>query len=72
MSDMQHVIRIVAHLVQSVAMLIFFCLMWKLSRPQKKKEIPKEQAEAAERCEMLRNQLEKKHLEDTLNSRYYK
>ncbi|MBX9031207.1 hypothetical protein HCH06_17755 [Enterobacter ludwigii] len=72
MNDMQHLVRIIAHVVQDIAMLIFLFLIWKWSRPQKKAEIPKEQAEAAERCVMLRNQLEKKHLEDTLNSRYYK
>jgi hypothetical protein len=72
MSDMQHVIRIIAHVVQALAMLIFLFLMWRWSRPQKKTEIPKGQAEAAERCVMLRNQLEKSHLEATLNRRFYK
>lgn len=72
MSDMYYVIRIIAHVVQALAMLIFLFLMWRWSRPQKKPEIPKEQAEAVERCVKLRNQLEKNHLEATISSRYYK
>lgn len=72
MTDTQHIIRIIAHVIQAIAMLTFIFLMWRWSRPQKKAEMPKEQAEAVERCVKLRNQLEKNHLESTLNSRYYK
>lgn len=72
MTDTQHVISIIAHVIQAIAMLIFLFLMWRWSRPQKKPEIPKEQAEAVERCVNLRNQLEKNHQESTLSSRYYK
>ena len=72
MSDMHHVISIIAHVVQTLASVAFLFLMWKWSRPQGKSEKPKEQADAAERCMNLRNQLEEKHLEETLNCRYCK
>ncbi|VEB99982.1 Uncharacterised protein [Cedecea lapagei] len=72
MSDMHHVTSIIVHVAQALAMLTFLFLMWRWSRPQKKSEIPKEQAEAVERCVKLRNQLEKNHLEANLSSRCYK
>lgn len=72
MSDMYHLIRIIIHVVQALAMMIFLFLMWNWSRSQKKSEIPKEQSEAAESCVKLRHQLEQKHLEEILNNRFYK
>ncbi|EBR9160892.1 hypothetical protein D5791_22900 [Salmonella enterica subsp. enterica] len=41
MSDMHHVIRIIAHVVQAIAMLIFLFLMWRWSRPQKNQKSQK-------------------------------
>lgn len=72
MTDTQHVISIIAHAIQALVAVIFLFLMWRLSRPHKKSEMPKEQAEAVERCVKLRNQLEKNHLESTLSIGYYK
>lgn len=72
MDDLNHVIRIVAHLVQAFAALAFLFLMWKWSRPEKKCTPPREQVEAAERCLSLRNKLEKEHLESVINNGYYR
>lgn len=72
MTDTQHIIRIIAHVIQVLTAVVFLLLMWKWSRPKKKLEMPKEQAEAAERCVKLRNQIEKNHLESTLSIGYYK
>lgn len=72
MSETQHIVRIVFHLVQVCAALTLAFLMWKLSRTSNRTSIPKEQVDAVERCIALQKELEKRHLDSALECRYYK
>ena len=72
MSDIQHVIRIIAHVVQALVAILFLYVMWKWSRPKKEPSIPKEQLEAAEACAELISRTEKEALDCILTNRYYK
>lgn len=68
MTDALHVVRIIANLLQLVAVLAFIFMLWKWSKPKKKIQVSCEQQEAADKCAALLLKLEKENME-RLNQR---